>query len=56
MNKKLLETMQQMGMTDEEIRELEIKMITLADQVEEEFQEEQEYEFISFDDIEEVNQ
>lgn len=56
MNENLLEAMKQMKMTDEEIRQLEIKMITLADQVEEEFQEEQEYEFISFDDIEEVNQ
>ena len=51
MNEKLLETMQQMGMTDAEIRELEIKMITLADQVEEELQSETDHEEISINEL-----
>ena len=57
MNEKLLETMQQMGMTNEEIRKLEIKMILLQDQVEEEFQDESDHEEISLNDlIQEENQ
>lgn len=52
MNEKLLETMQQMGMSNEEMRELEIKMILLQDTIEEEFQEKyQEFEEISFDEL-----
>ena len=57
MNEKLLETMQQMGMTEEQIRLLEIKMILLQDQVEEEFQEESDHEEISINElIQEENQ
>lgn len=52
MNEKLLETMEAMGMSNEEMRELEIKMITLQDTLEEELQvEDQEFEEISFDEL-----
>lgn len=51
MNENLLEAMKQMKMTDEEIRELEIKMITLADQVEEELQSESDHEEVSINDL-----
>jgi len=57
MNEKLLDTMKQMNMTEEQIRLLEIKMILLQDQVEEEFQEESDHEEISLNDlIQEENQ
>lgn len=57
MNEKLLETMKQMNMTEEQIRLLEIKMITLADQVEEELQSESDHEEISLNElIQEENQ